>query len=226
MDEFEKFWYSYHFGSHYVKQLKEDPDLFGQEYSNCFVLFADFCNFTKFLSSSDQLEDIEPTIRNYYSDSRKAIHKSCGMLDKIMGDGLLSIWGIHECPCDIESNIIKCVVELNKIGLQFSEEWQAMIDIEIRETGMRFGLSKGRLITIKRNDTYPGIAILGDPINMASRLQVFAKPQHLVCSNRAFNSLKHLDLDFVNQENIDEIKGFGRIKSHSLNLHKENRPVV
>ena len=48
---------------------------------------------------------------------------------------------------------------------------------------MRIGLSKGPIIVIRRDVHYPGLSILGNPINLASRLQAAAAANQLVCSN-------------------------------------------
>jgi len=208
-----KNWNSFHFGE------KDIPDVYGKVFKRCYVLFADFCNFTKFFSSSDNLEDIEPLFKQFYTRSRESIHMNEGMLDKILGDGFIAVWGLPKMAEHAEQKIFACVKELNLISLELAEEWQSLVDVEIDVTGMRFGLSKGRLITINRNEAYPGVSILGDPLNMAARLQSIAEPQHLACSNRAYHSLKKLDLNFKAQGILSDVKGFGAVKYHSVKVH-------
>lgn len=218
MDEIEKSWYKFHFGSDCVNGWQDLPDFFGKIFRNCFILFADFCNFTRFFSASDNLDELEPLLRKYYTSSRKVIHHNYGMLDKILGDGFLAIWGLHKYNFDMETNIIKCVKELNEIGLEIAGEWQSLIDVHIEEVGMRFGLAKGKIITIKRNDTYPGLSIVGEPINLSARLQARAEPGELVVSNKAFSNLRKLSLNFKNQKTDIEVKGIGAVKSFCINV--------
>jgi len=216
----ENNWYSFHFGSDFVKNNQPLQNYFGKSFNNCYVLFADFCNFTRFFSASESLEDIEPILQEYYTEARKSIHNNKGMLDKIMGDGFLAIWGLHECTNDTEKNILQCVIELNSIGLTTAKKWQSIIDIYIKNVGMRFGMAKGRLITIQRNETYPGLSILGDTINMASRLQGIANPSELVCSNKAFKVLSHYSKGFTENATDINIKGFGVVKSYTININE------
>ena len=216
----ENNWYSFHFGSDFVNNNQHLPDYFGKSFNNCYILFADFCNFTRFFSASESLEDIEPILREYYTEVRKSIHKNKGMLDKILGDGFLAVWGLHECTGKTEKNILQCVTELNSIGLTIAHKWQSQIDVYIQDIGMRFGVAKGRLITIQRNETYPGLSILGDGINMSSRLQGIANPSELVCSNKAYKVLSNYSEGFTENATDINIKGFGMVKLYTIDINE------
>ena len=212
-------WHLFHFGREFVTKNQPLPDYFGKSYNNCYIMFADFTNFTTFFSASDNLEDIEPILQDYYTKARHVIHQHHGMLDKILGDGFLAVWGLHDKSCDIENCLAKCVVELNELSLNVAKRWQKIIDIHVEETGMSFGLAKGRLITIRRNKTLPGLSILGNSINMAARLEKEAGSGELMCSNKAHSGLAKLNLNFKENPTETDIKGFGNVKSFKIDIN-------
>ena len=214
----ENNWYSFHFGSTFVNNNQPLPDYFGNSYNDSYVLFADLCNFTKFFSASDNINEIEHILQEYYTLARKAIHKNFGMLDKILGDGFLIVWGIHIQKENIEKYIFQCITELNEIGIATSKKWQSIIDSSISSCGMKFGLAKGKLLTIQRSENYPGIAILGSAINMASRMENMAQPGKIVCSNKAFKKLSHFSKEFKSENSDSDVKGFGLVKTHTITI--------
>ena len=222
MNESQRNWYAYHFGHDYANSPGFNPDdFFGQIVNNCYVLMADFCSFTRFFQASENLNDIEPLIRQFYTSIRDSIHRHDGMLDKIMGDGCLAIWGLHSNPEDIEKKILCAISEIKEVGMNLAEDWQDQIDLLIKGKGMRFGLSKGKIMIIKRNQDFPGLAVLGEPINLASRLQTIAPANELVCSNLTYNSFKKLDLGFSPCNENDDSEGviakhYGHIKAWKL----------
>jgi len=209
-------WLRFHFGSAFVDKQTNMP-VFSGKYEDCYVLFADFGNFTKFFSASNNISLIEPLISNYYIKSRKIIHKYGGMLDKILGDGFLIVWGIHNNINDVEeSSILNCITELLEESLFLAKKWQEIIDISIDNKGMSFGLSKGEVVAIQRNDVYPGISILGDSINLSSRLQSMATSNQLIYSNRCHKFFENLNIN--SKISTLDVKGIGLVLSHIVDL--------
>ena len=215
-------WYSFHFGSQQVASADFNPaGLFGACHPDCYVLFADFCSFSTFFKATENLAIVEPLMTSFYSQVRKAIHRHDGMLDQILGDGVLAVWGLHKSAGDAASRLVAVAAELVQITSQIATQWQSHIDLLVEPKGLRIGLSKGSIIVIRRDQTYPGLAILGNPINLASRLQTAARANQMVCSNQVYQDLERAGLTanfrpyksqnddaFVDAKNIGPVKAW------------------
>lgn len=219
-------WYSFHFGSKQANAPDFNPTaLFGACHPDCYVMFADFCSFSSFFQATDKIELVEPLMTSFYSQVRKAIHRHDGMLDKILGDAVLAVWGLHQRGPKLVPAMLAAARELVNITHRVAEEWQSHIDLLVEPKGLRVGLSKGSIIVIRRDLNYPGLSILGNPINLAARLQVAADPNQLVCSNQVYKDLEAAELSAPfqpyknhNAEAFVAAKNFGPVKAWVLNL--------
>lgn len=219
-------WYSFHFGSKLANAPGFNPSaLLGAAHPDCYVMFADFCSFSSFFQATDKIELIEALMTSFYSQVRKAIHRHDGMLDKILGDAVLAVWGLHQGGPQLVPAVLAAAKELVAITNAVAEEWQSHIDLLVAPKGLRIGLSKGAIMVFRRDLSYPGLSILGNPINLASRLQVAAKANQLVCSNQVYKDLQALGFSTpfqpyqdANADPFVSAKNFGPVKAWVLDL--------
>jgi len=219
-------WYAFHFGSKFANSTSFDPEtLYGAINRECYIMLADFCSFTSFFKATEDLALIDPLMTSFYSQIRKAIHKHFGMLDKIIGDSVVAVWGLHVWEENIVQSIFSTAQEMVAIARQIAAEWQSQIDLLIEPKGLRLGLSKGPIVVIRRDPVYPGISILGNPINLAARLQAAAQPNQLVCSNLVYKDIEKAGLNVAlvpykneSSEEFLNAKNFGMVKAWVLNM--------
>ena len=220
-------WYAFHFGSKFAESPDFNPEgLFGHGGTpECYVLYADFCSFTSFFKATENTRCIEPLMTSFYSELRKAIHERSGMLDKFLGDAVIAVWGLHVRENDMIQAVLETCNELAAIANRVAEEWQSRIDLLVEPKGMRIGLSKGPIIVIRRDLHYPGLSILGNPINLASRLQAAATANQLVCSNLVYQDAASARLHDRFQPYKGaaeaaylEAKNYGAIKAWTMDL--------
>ena len=221
-------WYAFHFGSKFTESPDFDPDsLYGHGNPECYVLYADFCSFTAFFKATENTACIEGLMTSFYSQLRKSIHKHSGMLDKFLGDAVIAVWGLHVREENMIQSILQASAELAEIARGVAEEWQSQIDLLVEPKGLRIGVSKGPVIVIRRDYSYPGLSILGNPVNLACRLQAAAQANQMVCSNLVYQAAAEAKLNapfqpFKNQsmEGCLEAKNYGQIKAWTLDLGK------
>lgn len=222
---FEFDWFHFHFGSGKTMSEQFRPESLYGHHDDCYVLVTDLCSFTSLCRATEDYNVIGPLMTNYYTRVRNAIHRYHGMLDKIMGDGVIAVWGVHSREEGMLSNCINSARELMHIAMETVERWQSLVDIQVEPLGMRLGLSKGNLFAIPRDTTYPGLTLIGNPLNLSSRLQNLAEPNRLVCSNRVFQEIppEH-ELEFrpckgpMNEKFID-VKNYGPVKAWMAPIH-------
>ena len=136
-------WYAFHFGTQFVQSPQFNPQaLFQPGAQDCYVMIADLCSFTAFFKATENLQTIEPVMTSFYSQVRKSIHKHFGMLDKIIGDAVVAVWGLHIQREGLIGSIMEAARELTDIANRVAEEWQSQIDLLVEPKGLRIGLSK------------------------------------------------------------------------------------
>ena len=190
-------WYAFHFGSRFVNSPEfEVASLHANSREDCYVMMADLCSFSAFFKATEQEKVAERMMTRFYSETRKAIHNQHGMLDKIVGDAVIAVWGLHHRSENMLGGTLIAAVELVAIARAISEEWQAHVDEVIEPKGLKVGVSKGRIMMIPRDFAYPGLSLLGNPLNLASRLQLAAQPNQLVCSNQVYQDAQRCRLDY------------------------------
>ena len=223
-----KEWYSFHLGSRFVNSPEfKESDLLKIIYPDCFVVIGDFCSFTAFLKNTNDLSIIEPLMTSFYSRMRKAIHERGGMLDKIIGDAVVAIWGIGHTKHTSLINVVDTCRELAKISLSISEEWQSHLKFLVEPKGIRIGLTRGDVIVIRRDEAYPGLSILGNPLNLAARLQSAAEPNQIVFCERVFEEImlekKDASLGFeFGEKFMLDAKNYGEVPAWRMKITDKN----
>jgi adenylate cyclase len=130
------------------------------------ILFSDIVNFTSRAERSEP-EQVVALLNTYMSVMIDIIFKSDGVVDKLMGDGIMAFWG---APNEIENPAdaaINCALKMLE-GLQRlrqSDERFADVDIGI-------GIATGEVVVgnfggAQRFD----YSAVGDTVNLASRLE-------------------------------------------------------
>ena len=145
------------------------------------VLVADFCSFSRFVQASgSDTELITSVMARFYRETRQAINEGNGVLDKYMGDGILAYWFGEDASAQLET----CLQRLIGIAVNLAEEWQDQIDYPVGVKGLRAGAAIGSVLFVSEQPPSYPIHAIGDPVNIAARLQGAAEPNSLVISNR------------------------------------------
>jgi class 3 adenylate cyclase len=122
-------------------------------------------------------------------------------------------------------SVLAAAKELAGITNALAEEWQSHIDLLVEPKGLRVGLSKGSIMVFRRDFNYPGLSLLGNPINLAACLQGAANANQLVCSNQVYKDFEQSGLgaefSLYKDHNSDPFvaaKNFGPVKAWVLGL--------
>ena len=221
-------WYAFHFGNKVAQSAQFDPNsLFSDNQRECYVMIADLCSFTAFCKATDNMKTVAPLITGFYSQVRSAILQHGGMLDKIIGDAVVALWGLHSSQDLAIDSALEASHELSLIANQLCEQWQSQVDLLIEPKGVRIGLSKGPIVVIPRDEKYSGLSLLGNAINLAARLQQAAEANQLVCSNLVYKDVEQASLNasfrpYAGQstQGFIDAKNYGPIKAWSMTLTK------
>ncbi len=169
------------------------------------ILFADIVGFTR-LSETMPPREINIILNRYFSSMTDIVFSNGGTLDKYIGDGLMAVFG---APMEKEDDAERAV----RTALEIRRELTAMMKTTSadRRFDIRVGLNTGRVVagnigSPKRME----YTVIGDPVNVASRLESIAKPNQIVIGEETFGLVK-------NKFKIQEI-GSRKVKGKSSGI--------
>jgi adenylate cyclase len=125
-------------------------------------------------------------LNQYFSRMTDIVFKYDGTLDKYMGDGLMAVFGAPMARKDDPIRAIQAAREMRK-------ELAAMMgnEVEDRKFSIRIGINTGRVVagnigSPKRLD----YTVIGDPVNIASRLESMAGPNQILIGEETYRFVK------------------------------------
>ena len=150
------------------------------------ILFADIVGFTR-LSETMPPREINIILNRYFSRMTDIVFSHGGTLDKYIGDGLMAVFG---APMEKEDDAERAV----RTALEIRRQLTAMMKTTSadRRFDIRVGLNTGRVVagnigSPKRME----YTVIGDPVNVASRLESIAKPNQIVIGEKTFGLVKN-----------------------------------
>ncbi len=151
------------------EQADRDP-LDASVHENVTVLFSDVQGFTGLTERLPPTE-LAALLRDYFRVTTEAIFEERGTLDKFVGDGVLAVFGAPVAQPDGAVRAVRCAWRM--------QERLAALNAKLapdRRLSVRMGIDTGRVIA--GNFGSPErleFTVLGDAVNIASRLQSMAE---------------------------------------------------
>jgi adenylate cyclase len=169
-----------------ITSLMESPESLklGGEKRHLAILFADIVSFTKRAEKTEP-EELLALLNTYMTSMIDVIFKTGGVVDKLMGDGIMAFWG---APNDLENPsraAIDCALKMleNLSGLQKNDPRFADLDIGI-------GISTGDVVVGNLGgENRFDYSVIGDTVNFASRLEGLTRhfKVHLLVSRETYS---------------------------------------
>jgi adenylate cyclase len=149
------------------------------------ILFLDIVGFTP-LAEQLPPREINMILNQYFTRMSDIIFAHDGMLDKYMGDGLMAVFGAPMEKEDDPQRAIRAALEMRKQ----LEEMMAREGAD-RKFKVRIGINTGRVVagnigSPKRLD----YTVIGDAVNIASRLESIAQPNQIVIGEETYRRVK------------------------------------
>ncbi len=154
----------------------------GQQYDVA-ILFCDLREFTSF-SENASAEDVILFLNDYFSELVELVSAHSGIVNKLMGDAVLAVYGLDATPRPIEDAVATAWAILEGSRSRV-EPGGAPLELGI-------GIHSGTVVagTIGSEDRYE-YTFVGDVVNTASRLDGLSKRlgYRLIVSDEACRSL-------------------------------------
>jgi adenylate cyclase len=172
---------------HVVSTLLKDPDsvVLGGTRQTATMMFADIRGFTE-LSERLMPEEVVEMLNRYLGPVVNVIFANSGLLDKFYGDGVMAVFG---APRPSDDDAQRAVTAARQI----LEQVQALN----AHPGVTWPLSVG--IGLATGDVVAGhigsqrrmeYTVVGDAVNMASRLQGIAEPNQILADEATYERVK------------------------------------
>lgn len=183
------------------------------------VVFADIVGYTS-LSEHLDPERTKRLIDGAFQRLQGDIHEFGGRVDKILGDGVLAIFGAPVGHEDDPDRAIRAAMQMHSSIAAFSES-QPDLDAPLR---LRIGINTGEALVGSIAGT-DGYTAMGDVVNLAARLQSLAPAGATYIGD----ATAQLAGDEILREPIDDVAVRGRTRTERVwNVvgHRRRAPMA
>lgn len=146
----------------------------GGERRRLSILFADIVGFTSRAERSEP-EPLVALLNTYMTVMTNVIFESAGVVDKLMGDGIMAFWGAPVEVTNPARNAVEC-------ALKMLDELKALAarDERFKDVNIGIGICTGEAVV----GNFGGegrfdYSVIGDTVNLASRLEGLTRQFHV-----------------------------------------------
>jgi len=198
-----------------VASLAEHPETLqlGGEERHMTAIFSDIASFSSF---SEKLtpQELVHFLNIYLTAMSDIILKRGGTIDKYEGDAIIAFFG---APLDMPDHVTQCVLtalEQQKALLTLRSQWT---EKGYPEVHIRIGINDGPMVVGNMGtDTYMNYTMMGDHVNLASRLEGVCKVYRvpILMSRDTYLQVR----DEIAATFVDRVKVVGRTQPVDLYL--------
>lgn len=170
----------------------------------CTIFFSDIRDFTT-ISESMTPEDLVTALNNYFTHMVKIIINNHGIVDKFIGDAIMGVYGAPVSSENDAANSVKACFEMLNALKIFNEEMTAKGKINFK-IGM--GISSGDVIAGNiGSEQKMDYTVIGDPVNLASRLEGLTKVYKVPVIISEFTYEKISNIYYARELDLIRVKG-------------------
>jgi class 3 adenylate cyclase len=144
----------------------------GGKFVEAAAMFCDIRSFTAIAEAQGPAKTIE-LLNDYYTLMMDAIGGEGGVVNQMVGDGLMAIFGAPTPSRDFRLRAVRAARQMVELVELFDQEQAALGKVQIR---IGVGIASGRMIAgytgTQKRATY---TCVGDTVNLAARLEAHTK---------------------------------------------------
>jgi len=168
-------------------RISEGKGSLPSERSETTIIFIDIRGFTKL---ADQLDPEKATevINKIFAPIVAIVDKYDGSINKFLGDGLMAIFGTPFSHEDDPERAARASLEIMK---SIEENGKMQIGNRVKSLKARIGINTGLCISGEiGSESRKEFTVIGDTVNLASRLQTNATPGKILIGEKTFQRIK------------------------------------
>ncbi|MDH4379341.1 MAG: adenylate/guanylate cyclase domain-containing protein [Vampirovibrionales bacterium] len=180
-----------------MQTIEKDPSAIklGGQRERLTIMFTDIRGFTKFSEANDP-QVVQQVLSNYFRVMLGIILNECGgTINKLIGDAILAYWGF---PLAASDDPLKAVMAALRMQ-QAMSDWNA--DPANPPLAMGIGIHTGEaVIGNVGSEQFMDFTLIGDAVNLASRLESETKAQtekrseavKIIISQTTYDAVAHM----------------------------------
>ncbi len=167
----------------YLDMIQNNPSSLWnvQEVARSTILFGDIVGFTS-LTEKNRPAEIARKLRLFFEKATDIVLTNGGSVNKFLGDGLMAVFGTPVSHDDDPDRAISSAVSL----VRWVKDNRDGINI-----ALRIGIDTGPVLGIMVGSSHRlEYTVIGDCVNVASRLQAIAEVNHIAISRETNSFIK------------------------------------
>ena len=213
------------FDKEYISSASASASASAKQFNMICVLFTDIVNYTELAKKYDD-DIIFQLLNNVYISFDKII-KKYSHLQKIetIGDAYMVVGDIFRNT--INHNVV--INEILSFAIDIIKEVKTIKTPDNIPLCIRVGINIGSVSIGILGNELPRLCVVGNAVNMASRLQSTAEIDTIQISSDVYEQLENIDIDkkyeFVIKENVF-LKNMGSVTTYNippLIVHQDNK---
>ena len=170
--------FSQYMSPHYVEELARHPERLklGGETRSMTIMFCDIRGFTS-LSEHLDAETLTRFMNSFLSPMTEIITERRGTIDKYIGDCIMAFWNAPLDDPDHAKNAVSAAQAMRRKLAELNRQWRTDPAYEtFLPVHMGIGINTGECVVGNfGSETHFDYSLLGDPVNLASRLEGLGK---------------------------------------------------
>jgi len=146
------------------------------------VLFSDLSGYTAMTEKLDP-EEVKEIMGLVFGEISQVVARYEGFVEKFVGDAVMALFGASKAHEDDPVRAIKAAREIHGVISSISPSYEKRIG---RSLAMHTGICTGLVVTGDVNLEKGTHGVLGETINIASRLSGLAKPGEIVIGSETY----------------------------------------
>jgi len=160
-----------------------------QNRQDAVILFADLRGFTA-MSEMLRPTEVVNLLNNFFTMLTEVGYEYDGTIFNMAGDCLLIGFGVPFSLNDAASRAVNAALKMQQEFIQLDKFWRQKYQVEV---GLGIGINKGELIVGNvGSPTYMNYTVVGDTVNVASRLVGLAGRGEIILSESVLKAIDHM----------------------------------
>lgn len=172
---------------------------------NVTVLFVDLSDYTGLAEKIDS-EDLYHLVQQFVQALAEVVYKYEGMVDKIIGDGLMALFGAPIAHENNAERAVRAALDMQTEVNGLSEELISQLGVELK---VHIGLNSGTVVVGGvGSDLLMDYTAIGDTVNLAHRMEEAAPAGTILVSENVYRQT-HMLFDYQRVSAL-QLKGISR----------------